>query len=114
MAALALYVGFVILFRSISTVSFALDVKRYGSPNWGWLLALGILGALFAIILIWNPVLAGMTIVFWTGLAFLLSGIFSIFFSMQVRKLHKHSEKISSEWRERYHALQNDLRKEQF
>src|SRR5690606_18486524 len=68
MGVLALYVGFTILFRSISTFSFALDVKRYGSPNWGWLLVLGILGAVFAIILIWNPVFAGMTIVFWTGL----------------------------------------------
>ncbi|GAB1445993.1 MAG: DUF308 domain-containing protein [Cyclobacteriaceae bacterium] len=114
MGVLALYVGFTILFRSISTFSFALDVKRYGSANWGWLLVLGILGAIFAIILIWNPVFAGMTIVFWTGLAFLLSGVFSIFFSMQLRKLHKHSEKISSEWKERYNALQNDLRKEQF
>lgn len=32
--ALTIYVGFVILFRSIAAISFSLDIKRYGSRNW--------------------------------------------------------------------------------
>src|SRR5690554_5104700 len=43
MATLALYVGFVILFRSIASISFAIDLKRYGSKGWGFLLFSGIL-----------------------------------------------------------------------
>jgi len=113
MAVLALYVGFIILFRSISTLSFALDIKKYGSPGWGWLLALGILGTVFSIILIWNPVFAGMTIIFWTGMAFLLSGAFGIFFSIQLRKLHQYSRNISDEWWGRYERLLDDLEKVQ-
>ena len=100
MTILAFYIGFVILFRSIAAISFAIDVKRYGSPNWGWLLVFGILGTIFSFILLWNPVFAGMSIVILIGLSFLFSGLFSIFFSMQLRKLYKLSKELPSETRE--------------
>ena len=43
---LAFYIGFIILFRSVSAISFAMDVKRYGNKNWSGLLALGVLGGI--------------------------------------------------------------------
>lgn len=49
---LAFYIGFVVLFRSISTIGFAMDIKKYGSKNWGALLGLGIIGTIVAFILI--------------------------------------------------------------
>lgn len=112
MNVLVYYIGFLLFFRSISAISFALDVKRYGSRNWGGLLAFGILGAVFSFILLWNPALAGMGIVIWAGLSFLFVGLFSIFLSIQLRKLHKHSKTLTPELRERYHQLQEDIRRE--
>jgi hypothetical protein len=43
---LPLYVGFVVLFRSITTIGVSLDTENYGTPGKGSLLALGILAAL--------------------------------------------------------------------
>lgn len=112
MATLALYVGFVILFRSIASISFAIDLKRYGSKGWGFLLFSGILGALFSFILIWNPIFAGMSIVLLVALSFLFGGLFSIVLAFQLRKLHKHGKKISSNLRERMDTLSREILEE--
>lgn len=112
LSVLAFYVGFVILFRSVSAISFAMDVKRYGSKNWGVLLILGILGIIFSFILIWNPLFAGMSVVVLIALSFLFAGLFSIFLSFQLRKLHKSSKAISAKLRARYDELMKDIREE--
>lgn len=109
---LAFYVGFVILFRSVSAISFAMDLKRYGSKNWGVLLVLGILGTIFSFILIWNPLFAGMSVVVLIALSFLFAGLFSIFLSFQLRKLHKSSKPISAKLKEKYDDLMEEIRDE--
>lgn len=110
--ALAFYIGFVILFRSISTIGFAIDVKKYGSKNWVQLLVLGIIGMIVSFILIWNPLFAGLSVVVLVALNFLFAGLFSIFLSLQLRKLHKSSKKISAELVKRYDDLMIEIRKE--
>jgi uncharacterized membrane protein HdeD (DUF308 family) len=109
---LAIYIGFGILFRSVASISFALDLKRYGSKNWGGLLALGILGAIFSFVLIWNPVFAGLSVVVLIALSFLFAGLFSIYFSLQLRKLHKSPKTISAKLRERYDEIMEEIREE--
>jgi uncharacterized membrane protein HdeD (DUF308 family) len=110
--ALAFYIGFVILFRSISTIGFAMDVKKYGSKNWAGLLVLGIMGTIISFILIWNPLFAGMSVVVLIALSFLFTGLFSIFLSFQLRKLHKSSKKISAKLMERYDVLMKEIHEE--
>lgn len=108
-ATLAFYVGFVILFRSIAAISFALDVKKYGSRRWGGLMVLGVLGAVFSFVLLWNPLFAGMSVVVLVALSFLFAGLFNIYFSFQLRKLHKYSKQLSPKLQERVHELQDDI-----
>ncbi|HLS30352.1 MAG TPA: DUF308 domain-containing protein [Flavobacteriaceae bacterium] len=110
---LILYISLLILFRSISSISFALDVKKYGSKNWGWLLTFGILGAIASFILLWNPGLTGLFLIILIGMNFIFAGLFSITLSFQLRKLHKASKKISDELRERYDQVIEDIRIEQ-
>lgn len=112
MITLAFYVGFIVLFRSVAAISFSLDLKRHGSTNWGWALAFGILGVVFSFILLWNPLFAGMGAVVLVGLSFLFAGLFSIVFSLQLRKLHKASKELSPELRQRYDTLAEDIRRE--
>lgn len=109
---MAFYIGFVILFRSVSAIGFAMDIKRYGNKNWVVLLILGILGSIFSFILIWNPLFAGMSVVVLIALSFMFAGLFSIFLSLQLRKLHKSSKKISAKLQSRYDDLMRDLREE--
>ena len=109
---LSFYVGFVVLFRSIGAIGFAVDVKKYGSPNWGWLLAFGILGTIFSFILLWNPLFAGFSAVILVGLSFFFAGLFSIYFAFQLRKLYKSSKKLSSKLKKRFDELAEDIREE--
>ncbi|WP_027126391.1 HdeD family acid-resistance protein [Gelidibacter mesophilus] len=109
---MAFYIGFIILFRSVSSIGFAMDMKRYGEKNWGLLLVLGILGTIFSFILIWNPLFAGMSIVVLIALSFFFAGLYSILLAFQLRKLHKSSKKISPELRKRYEELSRDIDRE--
>ncbi len=112
LSVLAFYIGFVILFRSVSAIGYSLDIKKYGNKNWGALLVLGILGTIFSFILIWNPIFAGMSVVILIALSFLFAGLFSIFLSFQFRKLHKSSKTVSTELRARYDEVMKDINKE--
>lgn len=109
---LAFYVGFLLLFRSISSIGFAMDVKKYGSKNWIGLLIFGILGAIVSFFLIWNPLFAGMSVVILVALSFLFAGIISILLSFQLRKLHKLSKEVSPQIQERINQLKRDIEKE--
>lgn len=110
--ALAFFIGFVILFRSLSTIGFAMDVKKYGSKKWSRLLVLGIIGTIISFLLIWNPAFAGMSVVVLVALSFLFAGLFNIFFSLQLRKIQHSSKKISAKLKERYDDLMVEIRKE--
>lgn len=89
MIALPFFVGFAIMFRSIMAIGWSIELKRMGIVNWGYLLVIGILGLIFAFIMIWNPLFGGMTIVFYTALAFILIGAFQVYLSLKLRKLNK-------------------------
>lgn len=110
MVTLPLYVGFVILFRSISAISYSLDLKNYGVADWGTLLLIGIFGILFSLLMIFNPVFGGMNIVIWTGMAFLFSGIYSIYLSLKLRKLKNAPKKISQELKQKWDSLQAEMK----
>ena len=110
---LAFSLVFIVLFRSIGAISFALDLKNYeDNSGWGTLLAFGILGVLFSFLLLWNPGFAGMTIVFWIGVALVTAGVFSIYLSLKLRKLKGVSTKISSELKGRFDSVQEEIKKE--
>lgn len=86
---LALFVGFALLFRSIMAIFWSFEVKKMEVSGWGGLLALGILGVILAFILLWNPILAGLTVVVYTSAAFITLGGFQIYFSFKLKKLNR-------------------------
>lgn len=103
---LPLYIGFMLLFHSIWAIASAIDIKSYGVTGWGNLLFIGILGAIFSFLVILKPALGGMTIVIWTGLALLTSGVFNLFLSIKMRKVHKKWEEISQATRSKLEEAQ--------
>lgn len=109
---LAFYIGFLLLFRSVSSISFALDLKKYGSKNWTTLLLFGILGAVASFFLIWNPVFAGLSVVILIAISLLFAGLFSIFLAVQLRRIHQSPRKISEKLKERYEDLMEEIRNE--
>lgn len=97
LATLPLFIGFIVMFKSIMAISTSLELKKYGVIDWGNLMAFGILGLIFSFILIWNPVFAGLTIVVWTGIAVTTIGFYVIYYSFKLKKLHKLDKEIKKE-----------------
>lgn len=64
-----------------SARGWSLELRKHGASDWGVLLLVGILGLILTFILLWNPAFAGMTVVFYTALAFIMVGIFQIYLS---------------------------------
>jgi uncharacterized membrane protein HdeD (DUF308 family) len=109
---LTLYIGFIVLFRSIAAVSHSMDLKKYGIKDWTSLMALGVLGIIFSFILLWNPAFAGMTAVIWIGIALILLGAFNVFLSLKLKKLKDFPDKIPAELKERLRKVKEEIEAE--
>ncbi|MEL7118459.1 MAG: HdeD family acid-resistance protein [Bacteroidota bacterium] len=109
---LPLYVGFVILFRSIQSIIIAYDLKNYGIMDWGNMAIIGVLGTVFGFILIWNPVFAGFSLVFWMGIAFIISGATAIYYAIELRKLRSLPEQVSEELKDRFEEVKAEIQQQ--
>ncbi len=110
MATLPLYIGFLVMFRSVNAISLALDLKGYGIPATRNLMWAGVLGLLFSIVLIWNPRFAGLTLVFWMSFVLFWAGVLSLYLGTFLYKIHKSPSALSANLEERLNELQNDIK----
>lgn len=91
MAVLPFIIAFYFMFKGFATFGFAFDMKKYGSEGWGWLLASGTLSIIFSLMILFNPTLGGLTIVFFTALAFFSLGLFNITLAFALKKIKEKS-----------------------
>lgn len=89
MIALPFYIGFGIVFYSITGIGRSIDLKKYDVTGWGYLMFTSILGLILGFIMIWNPLFGGMTIVFYTAFSFFILGVLQIILSLRLMKLRK-------------------------
>lgn len=89
MVLMPVVLGLWMLFRSFMTVSSPVDLKAVGLWDWIWLLVTSVLLILPSLIIVVNPFFGLINIVLYTGVAFVITGIFRIYFSQQLRKLNK-------------------------
>jgi|KBSMisStaDraftv2_1062788.scaffolds.fasta_scaffold44522_1 uncharacterized membrane protein HdeD (DUF308 family) len=80
-------------------------MKNMGLNNWGNVAFMSVLGHILAFILIWNPAFAGLTIVIWTGAAFIAAGIGVILISLGLRKLKNFPGNLSDELKKLIEAI---------
>jgi len=80
---LRIMVGVWFLFRGVSLFSFSRITGR------SWLLILGgILTFIFGLLVLFNPVFGAMTIILWTAIAFIITGLFNIVLAFMLRKTY--------------------------
>lgn len=84
---LPVFVGFLLLFRTFSAIGHSMDLRHHGIRDWWGLTFVGILAFLFSFLLLWNPVISGITIVVWTGIAFIAVGVYHVYFSLRLKKI---------------------------
>lgn len=97
MATLPFYVGFMLLFHSILGISSSYEMRQYGIMDWGWLMLVAVLALIFSFMMLWNPLFAGVSIVVWTGIAFIVIGFYMIYFSTRLIKLNNLWKKMKNE-----------------
>ena len=90
----SLFIGFWLMFRGFSTISTSLALKKEGATDWIWILLLGILVIIFALMSIVNPLIGASYLVFTLAFAIFLLGIANIFLSLQLRKVKTAADKI--------------------
>lgn len=76
-----------VLFTGVTRTSAAFVAKGAGSSNWGWILFAGIIGILIGIWMMFDPLLAVMTIGFILPVTFLVQGFSAVaaFFATRVK-----------------------------
>ena len=88
-AILPFFVAFWVMFKGFSAIGVALEMRHYKAGMWGWMLFFGIIAIIFAFMIIDNPAIGGLSIVYLTAFAFFSIGIFRIALALKLRSLHK-------------------------
>lgn len=82
-AILRIIVGIWFLIRGLSLFSFSALGGR------SWLLAIGgILVIIFAVLVLFNPIFGAMTIVLWTAIAFIITGLFNVLLALRMKRVY--------------------------
>jgi len=84
---ISIFVSIWLLIRGIIAIRNAFILKKTDNPNYNYSLILGIILIVFAIIFILHPQILGITIVFWTALAFISLGLFRIILAFKFRAI---------------------------
>lgn len=83
---LAFFIGFWLLLRSGSTVANAFVLRRLGYRNWGWTLALGLLGVVLAFLVLTNPAIGVLGATTWLAVAMLVLGVAAFMLGLRLRR----------------------------
>lgn len=83
-------VAFWLMFRGFTLCGYSTDLKRYGTHNWGWYMAFGILAILCSFAIIWQPGIGSVSILYMLSITFLIIGCFRIIFAFELKRLHKN------------------------
>jgi len=84
------FIAFWVLIQAIWGIAMAFDLKKISNSGWGWLLALSILGIIVAIILLSQPLIAGISAAMILSFGFLAYGILRIYIAFRLKSLHKY------------------------
>lgn len=86
---ITLFISFWLVLRGVLTIWEAMELRKESQKKWRWILLLGILLMLLAIVLIWHPQVIGLTIIFWIAISFISLGIFRIILAFKLLSLSK-------------------------
>lgn len=93
MAVIPFIFGFWLMFRGFSIIGYSIDLQRFGSKNWGWYLALGILTIICAVGVIFYPVAGAFSVVYIIAFIFLFLGIARVMLAFDLRNLYNDYKK---------------------
>lgn len=90
-ATLAYFIGFWVLLRSGSTIANAFVLRRLHYRNWGWNLALGVLGFVLSFLILANPAIGALGATVWVALALVALGVALMVLGWRLRSASAHA-----------------------
>ena len=93
MVLLPIFLGIWMLYHSFIIIAFGGDMDTFRIPDGGWVIIGGILLLILSIVVLINPLGAGIeTIIILAGIGLLVFGALLCMLSMKLRDIHKHFE----------------------
>jgi uncharacterized membrane protein HdeD (DUF308 family) len=86
---ITLFISFWLVLRGVLAIWEAMELRKEDNKRWRWVLVMGILIMLLAIILILHPQVIGFTLIFWIAVSFISLGIFRIVLAFKLLSLPK-------------------------
>ncbi len=83
---ITIFAAFWLVISGIFVLRRAMEFRDGEKDIWRWELILGIVLLLLAVILLWHPMILGLTIAIWTAAAFIALGIFRISLTIRLKK----------------------------
>ena len=93
-AILPYLLAFWLIFRGVSLIGLASDLRRLGVSGMGWTIALAVLLIIASIIILFNPLFGAGTLVVITGVALMIAGIASVAFSIDLYQIKKKAKQL--------------------
>jgi uncharacterized membrane protein HdeD (DUF308 family) len=75
---ITLFISFWLVLRGVLAIWEAMELRKEEQKNWRLVLLLGVLILLLALVLIWHPLVVGLTIIFWIAISLISLGVFRI------------------------------------
>jgi uncharacterized membrane protein HdeD (DUF308 family) len=82
---LTLIISIWLVVRGVLMIREALEMKKGGGDKWKWILGLGILLMILAIVIIWHPQIVGLTLMIWMAVSFITLGIFRVILAFKLQ-----------------------------
>lgn len=108
MATLPFVVGFYVMFHSIYQIAFSVDLNKLKVKNWWAVLIWGILGLILSFLLLINPMVSGLSLVYAISLAIVIAGIASITVAFSLNSVRKKFKNIPEDLRQRTSSLNQE------
>ncbi len=78
-----------LMFRGLTTIGYAVVLKRHEVRNWGWYVFFGILAVICSLIVMWQPAIGGFAVIYIVAFALLFFGVFRVMLSLDLRRMNK-------------------------
>jgi uncharacterized membrane protein HdeD (DUF308 family) len=94
MVSLPYILGFWLMYAAFYLFGAAFDLRNLGIDNWGWLLFGGLVIMICASLVLYYPAAGAVSIVTWSGIAFLVGGIFNFVLAFKLKSVKKTAKEI--------------------
>ena len=98
MVTLPYILGFWLMFAAFYLFGASFDLRNLGITGWGWMLFGGILTMISSFLILYYPAAEVISIITWSGVAFLVAGVFNLVLAFKLKSVKKSATEIEKKF----------------